>query len=205
MFGRRSVVRSFVFGGCFVVSAGAALAAPIYVSGTTSGFFSTGTPAGLTFTGTSFSGTTAADGSLNLPDLGLFDLALPQYDEHFNGYSFTLNLDFADPLITVNPILLPASLSGAIKLDNKGKVNITFNPSSQLLSFTSGATLGIFVFSINDVLALERGGTATLIGNITGASINSYGSVPEPTSVFLLGSALCVIAVLINRKPPRLK
>ena len=63
--------------GGFALSEGIAKASVIPISFTTTGTFSSGTPSDLSYTATSFTGTTTAAGFLLLPDLGQFNLTGP--------------------------------------------------------------------------------------------------------------------------------
>src|SRR5207244_4612049 len=108
---------------CLSFSEGAAKASVNPISFTTTGTFSTGTPSDLSYTATSFTGTTTAEGFLLLPDLGQFNLDGPADPQRFNGDSFTLRLNFLTPLGVSGSVAFVASLSGHFNVNRNGNVH----------------------------------------------------------------------------------
>jgi len=188
--------------GTVVLSAGTARAEAISISYITSGTFSTGTPIDLTYTPTSFSGTTSDAGFLLLPDLGQFNLGATADPTKFNGNNFTLHLNFLTPLGVIGAVDFVASLTGHINGNGNGNVHVNFTPNSSVVSFANNVGSGTFTLAVNDVIGLQRGGSATANGNIADAIDPPVGA-PEPGSMILLGSGLIAVAYTARRKVRR--
>ena len=188
--------------GTAVLSTGAARAEAISISYITSGMFSAGTPSDLTYTPTSFSGTTSDAGYLLLPDLGTFTLSATADPTRFNGDSFTLHLDFLSPLGVIGAVDFVGSLSGHINGNGNGNVHVNFTPNSSLVSFANNVGSGTFTLSVDDVIGLQRSGTMTATGSIADPIDPPVGA-PEPGSMILLGTGLIAMGYSLRRKARR--
>jgi hypothetical protein len=193
------MIMTVMIGG-FALSEGRLEASAIPISFTTTGTFSAGTPSDLTYTTTSFTGTTTAGGFLLLPDLGEFNLNGSADPEHFNGDSFTLHLNFLTPIGVSGSVDFLASLSGHINGNGNGNVHINFTPNSKVIAFTNDTGSGTFTLAVNDVTGLQLGGTATSTGSIANAAADPPTVAPEPDSFILFGSGLIGLSCAVRRK-----
>jgi hypothetical protein len=186
--------------GGFALSGGVAKASVIPISFTTTGTFSAGTPSDLSYTATSFTGTTTAGGFLLLPDLGQFNLNGPADPQRFNGDSFTLHLNFLTPLGVTGSVDFVASLSGHINSNGNGNVHVNFTPNSKVIAFANDTGSGTFSLAVNDVVGLQQSGAATATGSIANAVGDPPTEAPEPASFILFGSALIGLCCTVRRK-----
>jgi len=203
---------------------GSARADEVFIAGFTNGCFgvacapgASATIPGMTYSNSTFSGTTAngfrglggdANPGANFNNLG--SLTLSTAPNTFNT-PFTLQVTFTAPqgINGSNTTTFTAIVTGTVRAADDGGIFMDFDNTPQLFTFndaTCGATTvpgqqttcgtGSFSFSVND-LALDPGQTVSLTGQITGAQQTA---VPEPATLFLLGSGVMGVAGAVRKR-----
>ncbi|PYS68807.1 MAG: hypothetical protein DMF69_19005 [Acidobacteria bacterium] len=224
------LVLAIAAAGFLTIGPGAVQADEVYIAGSTLGCFGAGcTPGssatipGLTYSNSTFSGTTAGgfralggnpNPGSNFNNLGSFSLSTAP--NTFNLQQFTLLVTFTAPqgLTGSNQATYSAVLFGTVVNDNQGGVSLLFNGPQQTFTFNdtncepdpTGGVLGqkttcgsgSFSFSVNTV-AIDPGQTASLTGQIFNAQ-QQQTEVPEPASMLLLGTGLTGLAGAVRRR-----
>jgi hypothetical protein len=179
------------------LSQGVARADEVTVTGSSSGFV-TGVPqlqftGNANFTATTALGTGAFSGTNSF---GTF-LLNTSSTQSVSG-TFTLNLTFTVPsgIAGGQGTTYTATIQGSVSPNiNTGGVNVTFNSPTQTFTFNDGVNVGSFTITV-DSLHVQSGQSANLEAGLSGSQV----PIPEPATLFLLGTGLSGIAAAARKR-----
>ena len=188
MFSSKRVLLTLLSLAILCIGSAATVRADVIIAGSTSGCFGPNcspehatSVIDLTFSGGCF-GCAAPTGIIQI---GTFTLGSLPAD--YTGQTFTLLINFAGPTFP-NPATFTATLTGSVDAGGDGSLLIHFMDSPRIFasidfgecSFCSNRPAS-FIFHIND-LNLRPGENAIVTANA--------GVIPEPATIFLLGTSL---------------
>jgi hypothetical protein len=183
--------------GVLILAQGQARADEVTIAGSTSGIV-TGVPQLIftgnnAFTNTTFLGIGSLSGANNL---GTF--ALSTAPGQLVAGSFTLNITFTSPagINGGQGTTYTAAITGSVSPNvNQGGVNINFDNTPVVFTFSNPAGTGSFTLAVAD-LFIETGQT----GSITAGTTGSSQPVPEPATLLLLGTGLTGVAAKLRKR-----
>lgn len=153
----------------------------------------------VTFTGNTFTGTTALSiGSLSgANSLGTFSLATGA--TQLTGGNFQMDITFTSPtgITGGQGVTYTATIVGSVSPNiDQGGVNVHFLNPTQTFAFNDGTNSGSFSLTVAD-LFVQTGRSANVTAGFTG---EQHAAVPEPTTLLLLGTGITGLAARLRRR-----
>src|SRR5688572_15945266 len=202
---------------------GTARADEVFIAGSTLGCFGVGctpqasfTGLGLTFSSSTFATTTTSGfsnlgGVANPGSNNLGTITMSTTPGNLAGQTFTLQITFTAPqgFVDSNPLtvtysITPFNMIGGVFLEpnpfsltlNFNDLNCEPNPTGGTPGQQTTCGIGSFGLALFDI-GINPGETMEIAGQIGGAQQQP---IPEPTTMFLLGTGLAGVAVKMRKK-----